>query len=363
MDLQEIEINQDLHELFFEKAISPFVILDKNLNFLDVNQAAIRILNSNRKKIIGKNIVDVFPYLKNTERIKAYKNAIETGKPISFDDLSYKTEDRTYRFSIEVFKIGEGLGISAYDLTYLRNTMQKLKTSQSNLSSSNNNLKVKNQELEEMSYLVSHDLRAPLTNIQSLLNILEYDNAIVEEGLLVFEKIREVTTQMDAKLKAINKVNALKFDLTDKKSEVYFSDLLKNILANNSQEIIDTRTIIKTDFSASPSIKYDPIKLESVLHNLITNSIKYKHPKRKPSIKIKTKEVKGRIVLTIKDNGIGFDDSIDQSKIFELFKRMHTHVDGLGVGLYILNSIVTNNGGKIKVKSQINKGTEFKITF
>ncbi|SKB27422.1 ATP-binding protein [Maribacter arcticus] len=66
--------------------------------------------------------------------------------------------------------------------------------------------------------------------------------------------------------------------------------------------------------------------------------------------------------LSFKDNGIGFDQNLAY-KIFRLFKRMHTHVEGLGIGLYIIHSIINENGGKINVKSQVNKGTEFIIQF
>tara|TARA_R110000868_G_scaffold190328_3_gene433971 strand:+ start:486 stop:1577 length:1092 start_codon:yes stop_codon:yes gene_type:complete len=363
MDFQEVEKTNDLREMFFENAITPYVILDEKLDFIDVNQSAIQAMNINREDFLGQNIVDVFPNLNTNNRIKAYEHVIANGESIMFNDIPYKTYNQTIKFNIKAFKIGEGIGISAQENTGLLKTNQTLENSRRNLQDINNRLLRKNNELEELIYVLSHDLRAPLVNIQSLLNILEYDNAILEEGMEVFEKIKEVATHMDSKLKAINKVNAIKTEQADKKTEVDFSELLKRIEANHSQEIINSRAIIKADFSKCPAIFFDPIKLESILHNLISNAIKYKNPKRKPIIHIKTKMVKGKTVLTVKDNGLGFDDAINYNKIFGLFKRMHTHVDGLGVGLYIINSIVANHGGKIKVKSQINKGAEFKITF
>tara|TARA_R110000868_G_scaffold281257_1_gene541639 strand:- start:4009 stop:5100 length:1092 start_codon:yes stop_codon:yes gene_type:complete len=363
MDIQTIETNNDLRRAFFDMAHSPFVIFDKNLNFIDVNQAAIATMKISKEDFIGKSMLDIFPYLQGTERYESYKQVIETGKPIGFDELIFHTDKGIFKFVIRAFKIGEGLGVTTLDVTSLLSSIEKLKLAQSNLQELNSNLQRKNQELEEFSYVAAHDLRAPLTNIHSLLDMLEAENAISETGIPLFEKVQLVAKLMCDKLRALNNVIALKSNLNSRKEEVTFSEIVKKIRVIHSQEIVNSRTIIKEDFSSCPTIMYDPIQVESIVHNLISNSIKYKHPKRKTIIQLKTKEVKGKVIFTIKDNGLGFDDQINTDKIFGLFKRMHTHVDGLGVGLYIIRSIISNNGGTIKVKSEINKGTELKIHF
>ena len=363
MHVKNIDINHKLKGAFFDMAYSPFVILDKDLVFIDVNQVALSTLKIKKEDLIGKSLLDIFPYLEGSERILSYRKVIETGEPIGFDEISLYTDEKILKLTLRAFKIGEGIGIATLDVSNLVNTIEKLKLTQQNLEEVNRNLKRKNQELEEFSYVAAHDLRAPLTNIHSLLDMLQSENAISEAGMPLFEKVQYVTQLMCDKLKALNKVIAIKSPLDAQKKEVNFSEIVKKIKETHSQEIINTRTIIKEDFSSCPTIMYDPIQFESILHNLISNSIKYKHQRRKPVIFLKAKEVKGKVIFSIKDNGLGFDGKISTDKIFGLFKRMHTHVEGLGVGLYIINSIITHNGGKIKVKSEINKGTEFKINF
>mgnify|MGYP001966320943 FL=1 len=85
------------------------------------------------------------------------------------------------------------------------------------------------------------------------------------------------------------------------------------------------------------------------------------HPERSPLIHITTRKEGERILLDIKDNGIGFNNKLGEEKVFSLFKRMHTHVEGQGVGLYIVKSIAQSRGGHVEVQSEVNKGTEFKI--
>ena len=359
----EGEFDRDLRGAFFNMAYSPFVILNKDLNFVDINQAALTAIKIKREDFIGRNLLDFFPYLKENERYQLYKDVLVTGKPIGFDEVSFHTDAGVLKFMIKAFKIGDYLGMSTLNVTNLTNTIDQLKTTKLNLQTVNDNLKRKNQELEEFSYVAAHDLRSPLTNIHSLLDMLQNENAISEAGMPVFDKVQQVAKQMCDKLRALNSVIALKTKSDDKKELLSFSKIIEKIKVNYSDEIVQSRTIIKEDFARAPDINYNVIQLESILQNLVSNAIKFRNPNRKPVILIKTALVKERLVLSVKDNGLGFEQTTDPNKIFGLFKRMHTHVEGLGVGLYVTNSIIANNGGAIRVTSEINKGTEFKITF
>lgn len=363
MDLTAISKTKNLRGAFFNTAYSPFVILDKDLFFIDINQAASVLLKTNKTNLVGKHLLEVFPNLVNTAYYNACKKVIKTGISKGFDKLSFHTDKGVFKFSVKLFKIGDEIGISTLDITHMTNAIDKLKATQTNLQNVNRNLKRKNQELEELSYITAHDLKAPLANLNGLFEMLLSENSISESGMYLFEKVQEVTKTMSDKLNALNKIIALKATSESVKEDLNFSSIINKIKAIHTHEIIKSRVIFKEDYSKCDTINYNPIQFESVLHNLITNAIKYRHPKRKPQISIKTEVVKGQKIMTIKDNGIGFDGTIAPDKIFGLFKRMHTHVEGLGVGLYMTNTIIENNGGKITVSSEVNKGTEFKIYF
>ena len=362
MNTNDFEINCELKSAFFENAYSPFVILDIDMNFVDVNQASVDTIGIAKENFIGKNILDIFPYLEGTERYEDYKNVIETGVAIGFDELFFKGEFSEYTFMSRAFKIGDYLGITTLDVTNVIDTVQKLKSTKTSLMEVNENLKKKNQELEDFSYVAAHDLRAPLTNLKSLLRMALESNLPDNEVMPIVEKMNVVTKVMCDKITALNMVIATKSNFGSAKTSLEFSDVISKLKTSYSKEIIKGRTIIKEDYSACPSIDYNKLQLETVLQTLISNALLYRHPKRKLSIKIETKEVNGRVRLSFKDNGLGFDQDFSE-KIFDIFKRLHTHVDGLGVALYIMKLIISENGGSIDVKSQVNKGTEFIIFF
>jgi signal transduction histidine kinase len=92
----------------------------------------------------------------------------------------------------------------------------------------------------------------------------------------------------------------------------------------------------------------------------LNNAIKFKSPERKPEILIRTTYENSFVILSIKDNGIGIDDT-NQKDIFSKYYRINNVIEGSGIGLYLVKELVTNAGGKISIESQLNKGTEFKI--
>jgi len=140
-----------------------------------------------------------------------------------------------------------------------------------------------------------------------------------------------------------------------------FREVLDTVKNSIATQIKQAKVKIRADFTKAPDIEYPLFHLQSILQNLLTNSIKYRQPNKEPLIKIKTLEKDGGLYLVINDNGLGMDLDSSKDNIFKLFKRMHTHVEGDGVGLYIVNSLVESHGGTIEVTSEINKGTTFKI--
>lgn len=361
MDNVITNLSSEIKGAFFDNSYSPFVILDKDLIFVDINLAAETKLGISREKMIGKSLLDIFPYLKNSERYAAYKNVLVTGVPIGFDELTFSNGVSEHKFMIRAFKVGEYLGFTSLDVTNLITTVEKLRETKDDLKNVNANLKRKNQELEEFSYVAAHDLRAPLTNIKSLLMMISNSNALPLELEPIFTKLNEAGQSMCDKVKALNTIISVKSNFGGEVEKVSFSKLLDKIKNDHSQEIIKNRIIIKQNFSNCQQVEYNRDQLNLILENLISNAIKFRCEKRKLIIKVGVKEIEGKCHIEIADNGIGFDSCNNKEKIFGLFKRMHDHVDGLGIGLYLVNSIVRDNGGSISVESKVNQGSTFKI--
>tara|TARA_R110002051_G_scaffold100879_4_gene171410 strand:+ start:56029 stop:57129 length:1101 start_codon:yes stop_codon:yes gene_type:complete len=363
MDLITTTENNSLGYAFFEAAFTPCIILDKDLFFVAVNQAAASCMKTTRDNLPDKHLLEVFPNLADTDYYHSFMKVIETGISMSLKQIPCTIDKNFFQFSIKIFKLNDGIGITALDITQLTQKMDDLQEKKLELEHINQSLIKRNQELEELSFITAHDLKAPLANLYGLHSLLLSENAISESGMFLFEKIKLVTKVMTDKLHALSQIIALKSHSEHQKKDLHISDVLDKIKVLHTHEIIKSGAVFKEDFKEWDTILYDPIHFESVLQNFISNAIKYRHPKRSPMITLKTSLVANKKVLTITDNGIGFDGNVAADKIFGLFKRMHTHVEGLGVGLYMANTILHNNGGFIEVAGKINEGAEFKLYF
>ena len=146
-------------------------------------------------------------------------------------------------------------------------------------------------------------------------------------------------------------------------SEVRFDAVLIFVKRYIEKEIEDTRCVIKADFSKAPKINSVKPYVESVIQNLLSNAIKYRHPHRTPVITITTEPVDDYICLTVSDNGLGIDTELYKNKIFTLYQRFHNHVEGKGLGIYLIKTQVIALGGRIELESKVDEGTVFKVYF
>ncbi len=233
------------------------------------------------------------------------------------------------------------------------------------LKSTNQELAQNVQKLEQYAYMTAHNLRAPVARLLGLTQLIEMDPTadLEEEWLHIISKIKEEGHSLDAVINDLNAILELrqasdddleKVDLNKKTQQVF--RILKNTIEKNNVQIV-------CDFQEFVELKSNPTFIESMLYNLISNAIKYKRPEVKPIITLKTSYKAGHKVISVSDNGIGIDLSKFKSDLFGMYKRFHTHVDGKGLGLFLVKSQLEILGGKIKVQSELNKGTNFHLIF
>jgi signal transduction histidine kinase len=109
-------------------------------------------------------------------------------------------------------------------------------------------------------------------------------------------------------------------------------------------------------------VSFSPANLRSILYNLLSNAVKYRAFDRPAQVRVHAAQTASGVVLTVQDNGLGMS-KVQQRQLFGLFQRLHTHVEGTGVGLYITKRLVEHAGGRIAVQSQPGAGTTFTVTF
>ncbi len=144
---------------------------------------------------------------------------------------------------------------------------------------------------------------------------------------------------------------------------VNLKEELRLIKINIEKEIKETKATFIEDLSKGDRLWTVKPYLDSILLNLIYNAIKYRHPERPPVIAIRSEIKDNYFLLTIQDNGLGMDMSLCKDKIFTLYRRFHLHIEGKGMGLYLVKTQMVAMGGKIDVESRVNEGTTFYLSF
>ncbi|WP_298484251.1 PAS domain-containing protein [uncultured Maribacter sp.] len=266
--------------------------------------------------------------------------------------------------TVKTNKNGEVVEIigSSQDITEQVQAQQEIIEINTNLEKSTAELTARNKQLAEFNHITSHNLRAPVSNLNALLDLWKGEgNEDLKEVL--FEKfeivINHLTVTLNSLIESLKVTNNI--DVT--KQELLFEETLKKTEEILAAEILKTNTIINKDFSKKTAILYNQIYLESIFLNLISNAIKYKSPDRTPEIEIKTSVSNGKTTLSIKDNGLGIDLKRHGHKLFGLNKVFHRHPEAIGIGLFITKTQVEAMGGQIYAESEVNVGTTFYINF
>ena len=339
------------------------------------NTGAERLKGYTEAEIIGQFYGILHPY--------EYQQA---GKPqeeleLALENGVYETEDWRKRKDDSLFwalvtltpifsadKKHVGYTKITGNITKQKELQDKLAERQQNaLDHKENELQNVNQDLDNFIYTASHDLRAPITNIEALMVLLK-------EELLASNGLNPTTENvLQRVIGSVNRFKRTVDDLTE------ISKLQKNSNENSSEEILNIQEVyegimadirhpanqkacfMQADFQVH-QLKFSQKNFRSILYNLISNAIKYQSPERDCIISIKTRLEESYVLLSVKDNGLGMNAQ-QQEQLYTMYKRFHDHVEGTGIGLYMVKRMVENAGGKIEVESEEGVGTEFKIYF
>jgi signal transduction histidine kinase len=145
-------------------------------------------------------------------------------------------------------------------------------------------------------------------------------------------------------------------------SEVlHFEQVLEEVQYDLAALLETARPRIERHLDAD-QVSFPRQYLRSIVYNLLSNALKYRAPDRTPHVKVATFREGDAVVLTVEDNGLGLAPA-QVEKLFQMFKRLHTHVEGTGIGLYMVRQMVENYGGSITVESELGQGTRFKVYF
>lgn len=233
------------------------------------------------------------------------------------------------------------------------------------LEANNARLQRTNDDLDNFIYTASHDLKQPITNMAGIFEELTrtayFRDPDAIKLISYFERaLKRIFATIDD-LSAIVQVQRLEQQMPAE--PVALAPLLEEILASLGDQLVQTGATVELDFATYPVISFVRPNLHSLFLNLLTNSLRYADPDRAPRIRVSSAPdlTSGRPVLTVQDNGLGIDLERYGPQMFQLFRRFHAHIEGTGMGLYLVNRIVQNHGGRIDVQSSVGEGTTFLI--
>ncbi|GGF12615.1 PAS domain S-box protein [Hymenobacter cavernae] len=252
------------------------------------------------------------------------------------------------------------------DITEAKRAEEALRHSQQQLQHANERLTRTNVDLDNFIYTASHDLKSPITNIEGLLQELEYqlpaDKPLAQQLLPLIQMMQNSVARFQRTIDHLSDITKLQKEYDPLITEVLLEPVIEDVRQDLQPLIVQTGAHVEVDVAACPSVLFSPKNLRSVIYNLLSNALKYHHPERPPRVRIYCHPApeSQEFVLYVQDNGLGIRES-RYPELFAMFRRLHNHVEGSGIGLYMVKRMVENVGGRIEVQSELGVGTTFSV--
>ena len=242
---------------------------------------------------------------------------------------------------------------------------EELTVTNEELHESNTQLTRTNVELDTFVYTASHDLKAPITNIEAIaLALRDTLPADVQQDEMIahlLNLLEQTTARFQLTIGQLTDLSKLQLAHAGPAEVVPLAPVIEAVRLDLAPALAAAAAQLTVAVAPDLAISFSPANLRSAIYNLLSNAVKYRAPDRLAQVQVRAFSAGPQVVLQVQDNGLGLN-AHQQSRLFGLFQRLHTHVEGTGVGLYTLKRIVDNAGGTIAVRSQLGLGTTFTIT-
>ncbi|MCZ8145092.1 sensor histidine kinase [Flavobacterium sp.] len=327
-----------------------------------VNPAFEKMTGYDQAEVLHQSATFFFKRIQNKRDVKKIADALKKKEAFTLETLTKRKDNTNYWVNLSLIPITNHENQHTHWISIQRDITEE-KEQEKEREQLIKELTQNNSDLKQFSYITSHNLRAPLSNLTGLLNLLEDIEIEDYELKEILQGFSKSTQQLNDTVNDLVNIIIIKDSLAIDKEPIVIRDVFENIFNQLSFLISNLNPIIKLDVDKVNTLFLNRSYFESILLNLTTNALRYSDPSRQLKILVAAKNLGTETQITFKDNGLGIDLKRHRDKVFGLYQRFHDNPDSKGLGLYLVKSQVESMGGSITIDSEVGVGTTFTITF
>jgi signal transduction histidine kinase len=316
------------------------------------------------RQLVGKPLLEAVPELRETTVWERLQQVYRTGQthqdqevPVTLGQTTTAPPrtgyfNHTFQARYNAHQQVDGVYVFAFDVSEQVLARQQV-------LDLNQQLTRVNADLDSFVYMASHDLRGPINNLEGLVQALreELPDPQAPVGPLL-RMMQEAVARFQRTLEQLSEVLQLHQAQDPVAPVVELATIVDDLRQDLLPALQQTDGQLEVDAEACPVVAMPAKSLRSLLYNLLSNALKYRHPDRSPHVRLSCHTQDGYWCLAVEDNGLGLTTH-QQAELFALFRRFHNHVEGSGLGLYTVKKIAENLGGRVEVHSEPNVGSTF----
>ncbi len=365
---------RQLHTIFEHAPVAVALLQGPDYLIEVANPAICQVWGRERAAVLGQPLLTVLPEMVDQGIPALLDEVRRTGQPFRAEEqpvqLLHDGQLKLGYFQVVYQPLTDAQGqvmaivVVSIDVSARVVGRQQLAQANENLRHTNAQLTRTNVDLDNFIYVASHDLKAPIANIEGLLALLrkQLPADVRQAGLVprVLGMMQESVERFRLTIAQLTDLSRLQQVPAEPSAAVDLAAAMESVCLDLAPLLEATDTQLTVEVAPATTVQLAPQQLRSILYNLLSNAVKYRHPDRLPQVHLRSWRADQQTVLEVQDNGLGLT-SAQQSKLFGLFQRLHAHVEGTGVGLYMVKRIVENAGGTIQVQSEPGVGSTFTV--
>ncbi|ABZ95349.1 Sensor histidine kinase of a two component response regulator [Leptospira biflexa serovar Patoc strain 'Patoc 1 (Ames)'] len=335
----------------------------------DVNEAFAKFLGYETFELLGKHFSEISSLGELEENLR-YRDSVQKGMidHYSIEKQYFHKAGHLVWAYITVTVLRDEMGQPIYYLAQIIDIDERKKTenllleNNEHLKATKNSLLIQNKQLQSYNQIISHHLRAPVSNLRSLVDLLKVTDA-AEEKIELQNHLDEVTEDLETILSEL--ITTLKIQSLEHYHPEWISikDTFSKVQKLMEGELLEKKVQIDLNVTEKEKVFVSKDYLETVLLQLLSNSLQFADPSRVLRIVIESFAIGTETIISFSDNGSGIDLSRYGDQIFQLKKTFHRHMSGKGLGLFLMKYTMESLGGRIEVKSKPGEGATFLLYF